>query len=204
MSKIFFKQQGFTLLEIVIALGITVLAISLMANLGLDIANFSNFFGDFLSGQQEIQLSFQVMSSEFKSTRNSSAGSFPIATASPATLTFYSDVDGDNVADRVRYFVEGDILKRGMVKPSGFPLVYDSANEKISEMIHGLIASSSSPFSYYDKDFTGSENALSSPLDLSSIRVVKVRVSVDANLQAEPGPIDMEVYLTGRNLKTSL
>lgn len=204
MPQKLFKQQGFTLLEIVIALGITVLAISLMTNLGLDISNFGNFFGDFLGGQQEIQLSFQIMSSEFKSARRSSAGSFPIAAASPSSLTFYSDIDGDNIADQVRYFTEGAILKRGTIKPSGLPLVYNSANEKISEMIHGLTASSSTPFYYYDKDFTGSENPLSYPLDLSAIRVVKVKVSMDENPQAEPGPIDMEVYLTGRNLKSTL
>ncbi len=200
MSAKFSSQQGFTLLEVVIALGITILAVSLMTNLGLDLSNFGSFFGDFLGSQHEIQSSFQVMSAEFKSTRSSSAGSFSIAVASPTSLIFYSEVDGDNLTERVRYFVDGNILKRGVLKPSGLPLIYDSANEKVSEMIRDLTASSSVPFSYYDKDFTGSENALSYPLDLSAIRVVRVQVSVDKNPKAEPGPISMEVYLTGRNL----
>lgn len=193
-------MKGFTLIEVVIALAIfttIALAISLFT---LDISNFSVFFGENLSAQQELQLSLLSMAREIRAMGPSSTGSYQIASATANSVTFYSDSDDDGLFERLRYFMDGDIFKKGVIKPSGNPLVYDPAQENVYELVH-YVTNGSTVFTYYDKNFTGTQPPLSFPVNAPLIKAVKASLVVDQNAGAPPLPLDFSITATARNFK---
>ena len=68
---------------------------------------------------------------------------------------FYANIDSDTLYERVRFWVEGTILKKGVIKPTGVPLDYDLQNEDVtltvtaagnSEVVAGVFTAPLSQF----------------------------------------------------------
>lgn len=196
-------QHGMTLIEILIVLGLLTSIILLISFFGLQIANFGIFFNSGLEVQQEMQLTFQAMTFEIQSMQQSVKGAYPIAAASANSFTFYSDIDNDNRTDQIRYFLENNTLKKGVVKPSGTPLSYNQTNEVITEVIH-YVTGPAAIFTYYDQSYTGSELPMTYPVDNSKIRVVGITVTADKDPNAEPGPVTHQIFLDIRNLRSNI
>lgn len=192
-------NKGFTLVEIIIVLAVFSGIVLMVSFLTLDISSFSLFFGENLSVQQELQLSLVPMVSEVRSMGRSSTGSYPIASAAANSLIFYSDIDNDGLFEKMRYFMDGDIFKKGVIKPTGSPLTYDPTQESVYELVH-YVTNFSSIFKYYDESFTGTQVPLSFPIDVSAIRTMKASLTVDRNPNVLPGPFDFSVTASPRNI----
>ena len=128
-------------------------------------------------------------------------GGYPIESATATSFIFYTDLDGDKLFERVRYYLEGNILKRGMIKPTGNPAVYLSANEQIREVVHNIISNPPPIFSYYPKDVDGTGTALVSPVDPSLVRLLKIDIASDQDPQKAPGPATLKAFITIRNFR---
>lgn len=204
--KIFKHSQqntGFTLIEIVIALALfsgIVLATGFFLNY---MSNVGIFFGEGLTAQQEVQEVFRAMITELRSMAPSNTGSYPIAEAATSSLLFYGDIDKDNLFERIRYFLDGTILKKGVIKPSGNPFTYNPANEEISFSVRNIIATSSAIFSYYDKNYSGSEPAMTPPVNISDIRLIKVDIAINQGAQPRQIPMTFSIQVAPRNLKSN-
>lgn len=199
------KQNGFTLIEILIASVIMLLVMFFLGSFFINIVNFKNFLDPLFTSHFETQAAIQEITPAIQTMSSSNVGSYPIAQAATSTFTFYSDIDGDDLIEQIRYFLADNILKKGVIKPTGNPLSYNPVNEKISEVIHDVVfrASTSTIFSYYDENFTGSEAALSQPVDISKIRVIGVEISVrpaDSNAAISTTILK----LTPRNLRANI
>ena len=174
----------------------------LIGSLGLDIFSSQINFSKTLEIQQEVQQTFIIMAPELRSMESSANGSFPLASATSTSLKFYSDIGLDGSIDRIRYFLSNDILKKGVIVPSGNPPMYDPANEVVSDVIHNLIASSSPIFTYYDQNFTGSAGlAMTFPISLSDVRIIKTEVTIDPGIQNSLSPLIFSTQIAPRNLK---
>jgi len=114
-------------------------------------------------------------------------------------------VDSDGVKDRVRYFLSGSTIKRGVLAPSGSPLAYVDANEELTILISGFVSSSTLPlFQYYGATYTGASPPLSLPVDTSSVRLIKITVIIDTDPVHSPAPIIVTSQVNLRNLKDNL
>jgi hypothetical protein len=113
-------------------------------------------------------------------------------------MTLYSDSDGDNIKDRVRYFVSGNQLKKGILVPTGSPLDYVPANEKIFTQISSL-ASTTEIFTFYDTN----NATMTSPATPILVRSVKINVLINLDRQgnAATGTVPFTTIGTFRNLK---
>ncbi len=196
-------RSGFTLIEVIVALCIFLLIGLTILSFQKDIFVINMTLSDSIATQTEIRKLFKSISSEIRSASISSTGGYPIAYANATNFTFYSDIDNDGFKERVRYFVDNDVLKKGIIKPSGNPLSYNSANEVISIVINNLINDSQPVFEYYDSSYDGSSLSLSEPIDLLAIRLVKITVKVDKNPSRPPGDITMITHISIRNLKNN-
>jgi len=191
---------GFTLIEILIVLTVIGGLISLVSYFAIDISTLQLFIGESLLVDQEIEIGFKIMGPEIRSIGPANNGSYMIEATSSSSFSFYSDVDNDGLFDKVRYFLDGGVFKRGVVRPSGNSIVYSQATEKITEMVHGVI--SSNIFSYFSKDYNdSSRSSLEVPVDVSAIRVVGVKLRVDSNIDKGPGPQTLLATFTIRNLR---
>lgn len=197
------KQSGFTLIEVLI--GIFVLGL-LAVSVGVfqkNIFFLEGFFRGNLIAQQEGRSAIKEMTKEIRSMSSSSTGTYPIDTASQNSFTFYSDIDDDGLKERIRYFLDGTTLKKGVLKPTGNPVIYDNNNEVIIDFVRD-ITNTDSIFSYYDSSYNGSTPPMVYPIDLVSIRLVKVKLIIDKNGSRAPSPITFTFQVTMRNLKDNL
>lgn len=150
-----------------------------------------------------------MMVTDLRSMGPSSVGAYPIESASTSSIVFFSDVDENGVFDRVRYFLATStatsgvkVVKKGIIKPIGNPYVYVASSEIVSTVVQNVVTSTEPLFQYYASTFTGSEASLTSPIDIPSVRILKITVYADLSPRA-PRPLLFSDTVTMRNLKTN-
>jgi hypothetical protein len=113
-------------------------------------------------------------------------GAYPLAVTEDNQLIFYADVNGDEQVERRRYYVENDILKKGIVEPSGNPPDYVLDSEKTAIVVEHIDLSKLPLFTYYNGNWPGDapNNPLSyweRPLETRLIKITIPLVISDAN-----------------------
>jgi hypothetical protein len=198
------RRPAFTLLEALIATSITVVVITGGWSLAKNILSFNTTTYDGLSAQADLLKVLSAWSHELRSAAPAETGAFPILTAATNTLTFYSDIDDDGVVERVRYFLSGTKIQKGVIKPTGTPFAYVAGNETVTDQVRNVVASATSIFQYYDSSYTGTASStapLPSPVSTNAVRMIKIIVGVDRNASRPPGPVEVTTQISLRNLK---
>ncbi len=193
-------KTGFTLIEIVIAVTIFTMVVLVISFFTLDISKFSFFFGENLIAQQEIQQSLRGMIPEIRSMGPSNLGGYPIMAATANSFTFYTDNDKDGLFERIRYYMDGNIFKKAVIKPTGNPLTYNPAEEKTFELVH-YVTNANNIFSYFDNNYTGSESSLPFPINIPSVKTIKSELIADQNPQEPPLPLSFSITAMIRNFR---
>ena len=195
---------GFSMIEIVVVIFILGLIGVTVWSFQSDIFLLNNIISGNITSQEEARNSFKTMTSEIRSISPSSLGAYPIYEANFNSFTFYSDIDDDGLKERIRYFLNGNILNKGVLKPSGNPLAYNPANEEIKEIIHNISNGSTPIFDYYDTNYDGATLPLSQPINIVAVRLVKITVIVNRNSSNPPSLITFTTQVSMRNLKDNL
>lgn len=172
------NKTGFTLIEVIIAASFVALIVVILTYIGFNLTSFNINFMKSFEPQFELQYTIQVMIKEIRSMSQSSVGSYPISQASSSIFVFYSDVDADGAVERFKYFVSGNVLKKGILIPTGNPFTYNEANEEIFDVLHNLKVGTSSVFSYYDMNYSGSEAPLPFPINIPDVKLIKAQFTV--------------------------
>jgi hypothetical protein len=72
-------------------------------------------------------------------------------------------------------------------------------------VISSFIRNGANPiFTYFDKNFTGTQPALTQPVNLLNVRLVHLNLQVDVDPAQPPTPITLETSVSFRNLKDNL
>ena len=195
------NNRGITLVEIVVSIAI----ISLIAAAAVEIFIFifpkkGDVVIEQLSTQSETRKVVDDFVNEIRGATYSSIGSYPIAEASSTEIIFYSNPGAKATRDRVRYFLSGTNLNKGTIEPTGNPLVYDVNNEVVVEVLHSVVPTTTI-FSYYDANYTGSESPMSQPVEIGLIKMVGIKVTIDKNPLMSPNSFTTESKAIIRNLK---
>jgi prepilin-type N-terminal cleavage/methylation domain-containing protein len=196
--------DGFTIVEILIALSIFTIVGVVALVFQRDVLRLNAVLHGNLDAQQEARRTFRQLTRELRAAAPSSTGTFVIENAGTSTLTFYSDIDDDGLQDRLRYFLEGTTLKKGVIAPTGNPPTYNPLSEVIANRIHYIANTTTPIFEYFDTNYDGSTAPLPTPVNLPSVRLVKASVFIDRVPGQAPGPVMMTTQVTIRNLKDNL
>lgn len=200
LRKLKNNKQGITLVEVLVSIGIFGFLIVGITSLFLTSWKYNRIVWEQLKTQNEGRKVTRDFVNELRLASLSSIGAYPIESASSTEIIFYSNIDSDTLKERVRYFLSGRTLNKGVIKPVGSPMVYSAANETITEIAHDLVTSTVL-LKYYDGNFSGSESALSSPVDVTQIRVVAISLTLEEDPNASPVPFFIESKVMLRNLK---
>lgn len=198
------NQDGFTLLEILITMVIFSLIMGIVVLFARDLFYYDNIFSGGLTSYDETRKILQPISSEIRSASPSSLGAYPIETTGNTTFTFFSDINNDGLKEKIRYFLSGTIMMKGVIIPSGNPLQYLSGTESLSEIIHNVRNGSTPIFNYYNSTYNGETPPLSQPVSVLSVRLVKITLILDANPNRPPAPMTVTTEVSIRNLKDNL
>jgi prepilin-type N-terminal cleavage/methylation domain-containing protein len=194
------NNRGVTLIELIVAIGIFAFLSTAVVTLYLTSRKYNAIVWEQLKTQNEGRKVMQDFTNELRIASQSSVGAYPIAAASSTEIIFYTNLDSDTLMERVRYFFSSNILKKGVIKPTGNPLAYNSASEVITEVAHDTVASTSK-FLFYNSSFTGSEAPLNRPIDVTAVRVVGIQLTLEEDPNASPVPFYIESKVMLRNLK---
>lgn len=189
---------GFTMMEIVVVLGIFGVTAIAVGAFTAGVFRFNRVLTSQLDTETQLRRLVAKFSTETRTASASSLGAYPIDAASATSVTFYSNTDADNLKERVRYFLDGTTLKRGILKPTGSPLTYNPANEAVSSWVNDV--RNSDIFFYYDNTYNGSSPPLSFPVTLTAIRLVRLKLSVDLKPNEPPAPLEIDTNVHLRNL----
>lgn len=202
MRKIVHTRRGFSLVEMLVAVGIFMLLIGTIMTIYLSSNKFKGIVFEQLLTQAEGRRAVRNFINDIRRANYSSIGAYPLQTAGTSTIIFYSDVDGDSLRERVRYFTSSTILERGIIKPIGTPLSYPTTTEIITEMAHS-VANTSSVFYYYDQNYAGSSTSspLTQPVTTTEVRLVEIRLVIERDPYKSPVPLYVQTKTEIRNLK---
>ncbi|MFA6415896.1 MAG: type II secretion system protein [Candidatus Paceibacterota bacterium] len=175
------KKLGFSLIEILVVMGIVVLIGGSVATFQRDVIVHNSMIQSGAIAEDGVRNTLRQVIGELRSASPAQTGAYLLSAVATNTITFYSDIDSDGLRERVRYFLSGTDFKKGIVKPTGQPYIYNIANEQIRTVSPNVINATTSIFSYYDTNYNGSSSALSLPIDIAKVRLIKINVGIDPN-----------------------
>jgi prepilin-type N-terminal cleavage/methylation domain-containing protein len=194
------KNSGYTLIEMMISIGILTAIMAAVAVFQTDIFSLNDFIDRGIRDQAEAKNLIRHFVREVRSASESEQGAYPIKQADADTFIFYSDIDFDSTKEEIRYFIEDGILKKGVTEPEGDPLTYDSGDEEIYNVVTNII--NEQPFKYYDENYTGSStDYLVEPFTVSEIRMIGIDLVIDSDPENPPQSFDIGTQVNIRNLR---
>jgi prepilin-type N-terminal cleavage/methylation domain-containing protein len=204
-------NHGMTLVETLVVLGILVIIMSALWAFGTSIFTNSGAISGSLETAYGAQVLLKSIVKEMRGVTSAVTGAYPLAETSTSSIVFYSDLDADGIAERISYYLtpgSGTIvgtLYRSVVRASGSPVSYDITQAKITTLATNVRNSSSSLlFEYFDETYDGIGVALSYPISIADIRLVKISLELDVDSRRSPLPISYSTQVSLRNLKDNL
>lgn len=195
------KRSGFTLLETFVVLSIATALILLGAEFII-----SGYRANLFGREQDMAIQNarkvnKILVNELREAVQSERGDYILDLTEDNELSFYSDIDKDNSVEKIRYFLDGTILKRGVINPVGDPLEYLSLNESVTDVAEFLNNQSEPVFTYYDTN----NNLIADPTTNKTI-IKLIHISLKINVTPAIAPNDYYVEMDSqlRNLKDNL
>ena len=199
-------KRGFTLIEILVAVGIT--GTVALAFLGLQyILNRAQVevYRNYLS-IDEANNNISVMVRELRNARQADSGAYPLELAHDQEIIFYTDYDFDGDTERIRYYLNGTNLVREAIEPQGFPITYPEGTEKTKTVAENVRNEANPIFYYYNEDWPedAENNPLATPARLSDTKLMNVYLEINPKEDDEIGNYILESYVQLRTLKENL
>jgi prepilin-type N-terminal cleavage/methylation domain-containing protein len=204
--KIDQQTKGFTLLELMVALFIF-MAITAGVT-AFSVYYLRNYSFSFEENQSvgSAQTGLTSMLREIREARTGEDGSWPIIQADDTTFIFYSDTTNDGRSDRVRYFLNGTTLMKGIIQPTQPPVLYPLVDEKIYTIASNVDTSGGPIFRYYNGDWPSDQinNPLAPSNRLLNTRFVKIYLRMTMGPNSTALPFELTSGVNIRSLKNNL
>lgn len=202
-----FYGFGFTLVEILLGIGIfTILITAIVMVLVFYMRNYTFSFSE-NQQIQEAQNAVTYIVKDIRALRYSDSGAWPIVDAQNNSFVFYSDVTGDGRSDRVRYYLNGDDIYKGVIEPTIPPIItYPAQNEKNYLIAENVELGGKSLFTYYNGDWP--EDTVNNPLTgvsrLYQTRFVAIYYGIKPTKGSETEIFEVSTSVLLKNMKDNL
>ncbi len=206
------QKKGFTLIEVMVTMVIFGIAVAMISGFNYDIQIQRRFAQRSLQSIDQGRKVIQFIADELRSANYGADGTYPIYEATATSIGFFSDLDGDGITEKIRYYTvpiiqpnqqSYDNLYKSVTTPSvkvngGYN--YKEINETITEdYIQYIKNGNVDLFQYHDSDYTGIEESLS-PIILNRIRLVRIEMNIRPTADYVKD-INVVTQITLRNLK---
>ncbi len=198
-TRVVRKENGFSLVEIIAAVAISSLVTLMLGE--LIVQGYKNYR---VTADQTTQVAIarrtqDTIVKELREAIVSDKGDYPLIKTETNRLEFYSDIDRDDARERLRYWRENNLLKRGTTEPVGDPPNYRDADEVV-RIIAQYLTSADPIFRYYKND--GIE--LTPPLDVTAVILVGINFAIDVAPGQLPRGTTVNTVVELRNIKAIL
>jgi len=198
------KSKGMSLIEVLVA--ISIFTIGIMGFTQLFMRSWQINSHTMQMGQTSLAVSQSVnkMVGYLRKTRQGDDGAYAIKAASKNDLVVFADYDKDGTAERLHFYLQSGQLKMGITKPTEtIPKTYPSGDQTVVVITDKIVNDTNSPlFYYYNKNYPGdsANNPVPDPVDIFTIRLIKVSLKVNIDPAKNPTPLEMESFVELRNL----
>lgn len=144
------------------------------------------------------QRGIESMIKTVRESAYSSNGAYPIIAMATSSFSIYADIDNDPFIERIRFFIEGNLLKQGVIDPNGDPPVYTNPETitTLSDYVRN-VEKNVSLFTYYDVD-----GLLMTDLSkIAEVRFVEATIIVNINPYRLPNQFTLRSTAALRNLR---
>ncbi len=200
------NQNGFTLIETLVLILVFSLAMGAITSFVYYAYRSSEYNFQQSQAIRNARQGIETMVREIREAQPADDGSYILEKADDQEFIFYSDIDKDTKVERVRYFLEDSIFKKGIVEPTGAPPVYDLDTETISILSSYVCNDDLSIFTYYNGDWPGDEinNPLPTPTRLKETKLIHVYLKINIDPSRAPVDFELESDVQIRKLKDNL
>ncbi len=202
MNKLW-REQGYSLAEVVMAVGVFVIFLVFASYILVDALRSNRAIFEHLSTQADARRIIGQITDYIRRAEQSNIGSFAINSAGENELIIYTDTDEDGDTERLRIWIEDEQLKKGVIDPVGEPEQYPIENEVIEVMAKDIInAKLGTPlFQYYGLDYAGEGDPLPQPVTTSAVNLVEARLDFKRDPSISDRPLQVKTSAQIRYLK---
>jgi len=195
----YMTNRGMTLIEAIVWMTVFIFA------LGATVASIRSFYRanayTFKQAQavEEIRRGTEGAVEAIREAGYGSNGAYPVISMGEHAFSFYSDIDSDPFVERIRYFLEEDELRLGIIDPTGDPPLYDTESEVVTTAalhVRNAIAATST-FQYFDAE----GNEIADYGDITQVRFVRLMLIVNTDPDNLPDQIVIRSSATMRNIR---
>jgi prepilin-type N-terminal cleavage/methylation domain-containing protein len=199
------KNKGFTIIELMVVIAVASILMILVSNVLVSVLFGSNQqFLAMTNVDQAVSVSTKF-TNDLRNATNGVDGSSPLYIADANQIIFYSNSGGAINSNRIRYYLSGTTLYRGVIVPTGSPLTYNLASEVVRSVQTDVVNGVNPIFTYFDGDYSGLESPLAQPVNINNTKYIKMNLVILKKAQ-ENSTDTFSVSAGGviRNLKTNL
>lgn len=198
-------KKGMTLVELMIAITIVTIGMGGFTLLFANTWRINSYTLEMGRSSIIVSQGLSKMVSHIRGARQADNGAYPIKSADDNDLVIYSDYDKDGITERIHLYKNGQNIIMGITLPGGtIPVTYQAGDQETITIANSIVNTAAEPiFFYFDKDFGGDETAnppLSTPANISDIRLIKIHLKINIDPNRAPDNIEMQSFVEIRNL----
>jgi len=138
-----------------------------------------------------------TMASNVREATYGDDGAYPLSSAATSTITFFADVDKDGGVEKVRIYMIGNTLYRGVTNAAGNPPSYAGQAQATTTLATYVANGTSTPlFRYFNEN--GAE--LTGTINIAQIASIMMTLMVDINPSRAPDIYTLTESATIRNV----
>lgn len=198
-------QAGFTYTELLVVM--TIVIFILIAALNLFRFTFSQqteAINSYVT-VENANRAIETMLKEIRNSRNGENGAYVFVGMLDQELIFYSNEDQDDDVERIRYFLDEGVLKKGIIQPTGFPATYLTGNEITTDVTEYVRNDTDPVFYYYNGDWpTDTTNNPLSANRLLDTRLIEIHLLLNSNPEVLDNDYEVRSQTQIRMMKDNL
>lgn len=199
-----FSRRGFTLIEVMFALGMFAAIAGVVSWIVITSIHSNAIIWEQLTTQNNGRAVLDQFVNNVRKAEGSSIGNYVVERATDSEFVFYANVDDDTAKERVRFWLSGTDVYRGVTHVTGTPLGY-ADTETVVRLAESVVNTQQGIplFEYYDDTYPASQTPLSSPVNVTKVRLVRMQIELEKDPTQSPEPLHVETVVSIRSLKAN-
>lgn len=196
------KKRGVTIIEMMMAIFIFTMGIGGFSLLVSRVWNGNKYTMEMGQTSMAVSRGVNQMAGYIRSARQADDGSYPIQSIAGNDLVLFSNYDTDAATERLHFYKSGQDILLGITQPSeSMPISYPPGDQQVVTLAERIVNDVDTPiFFYYDRAYAGVGDALVLPVDVSSIRLIKIYLHMNIDPNNAPDNIELQTFVGLRNL----
>lgn len=189
------KKKAFTLVEMIITVALVGVISTVMSSV------FANGQKQYRVGSKRIKLN-EKAALAVRDFEKTSRGATSLISADPNNFSFYAYLKADShpAPSKISYYLDNGVLYRSLIPPvvSEGDIIYQESDKIIKQLTDDVV--SENIFNY----FNDVNSELELPIQNDVVRMVKISIEIDDDINSVPESAIQATAVQFRNLKNNL